>query len=210
MLKKLTEIWDDSFSHDPLNAFLQGIKDSFEHDEIRDESIRQLHRLTQLDVQRRHGVIDNNNYLQKQSEISTEAIKILERISNFYLPILPVSAIAGSNKGHQYSVEYEQIDSWKFIKKGGIRHRIGIRVEGDSMQPAYDEGDILLCSRANLVNISERQTVVVVTKDNSIFLKRIKKVGSKLDMMSLNTKFKTFQIAINEIAEYWIVESKLK
>jgi phage repressor protein C with HTH and peptisase S24 domain len=210
MLKKLTQNWDDSFSNDPLSTFLQGIKDSIDHDEIRDEAIRQLHRLTQLEEQRKQGVIDNNNYLQKQNEISNSANEILKKISNHYLPILPITAIAGSDPGPQYAIEYEQIEEWKYIKKGNIRHRIGIRVEGDSMQPAYQDGDILVCVKENLANITERQPIVVVAKDNSVFLKKIKKVGNKLEMISLNAEFKTFQISIKEVEEFWKVESKIK
>jgi hypothetical protein len=87
MLKKLIQVWDDSFSGDPLENFLQGVKDSIEYDEIRDEAIRQLHRLTQLEELRRKGVIKNEDYTQKQSEISTASNDILKKINSYYLPI---------------------------------------------------------------------------------------------------------------------------
>lgn len=210
MLKKLIQIWDDSYSDDPLESFLKGVKESIEYDEVRDEAIRQLHRLTQLEELRRKGVINNEDYSQKQSEISTAANDILKKINNFYLPILPVTAIAGTDAGPQYAVEYQQIEEWKFIKKGNARHHIGIMVEGDSMEPSYSDGDILICLKTSINNVTERQPVIVVGKDNSIFLKKVNKQGSNLNLISLNPDYPSFKIPLREIAEIWLVESKIK
>lgn len=209
MLKKLIPYWEDLYTSKPLDKFLQGVKDFFEDDEIKDDAIRQLHRYSQLEELRKKGVIDNNNYIEKQSEISTAAHDILKKISNQYLPILPVKAIAGLS-GPQYAIEYQQIEEWKFIENKEIKNRIGIRVEGDSMNPLYIEGDILVCKRTTVENISERQTIVVVTTDNSIFLKNVRKVGSELELISLNTDFEPFKIPTRDIAELWFVESKTK
>jgi SOS-response transcriptional repressor LexA len=210
MLKELIQVWDISFAKDSVEKFLQGVMDTIEYDEIRDEAIAQLHRWTQLEGHRRKGVVGNDDFSKKEAEISSAAGDIKNKITNYYLPILPVTAIAGTDAGPQYAIEYQQIDEWKFISKGNIRHRIGIRVEGDSMKPAYLNGDILICSKTTINNVTERQPVVVVGTDNSIFLKRVKRSDNQLDLISLNPEYKTFQIPLREISEIWVVESKIK
>jgi phage repressor protein C with HTH and peptisase S24 domain len=210
ILKRMARTWEDSFSSDPLEKFLKRVKDSIEYNDIRDEAIMQLHRLTQLDELRKKGVINNDDYSQKQSEISTATKSTLEKIINNYLPILPVTAMAGDLSGPQYSIEDHQIEEWKYTDKGNIRDRIGIRVEGDSMQPGYREGDILICKKTSLISVTERQPVVVVGTDNSIFLKKVKKVDEDLELISLNPKYQPFRIPMAEILEIWVVESKIK
>jgi phage repressor protein C with HTH and peptisase S24 domain len=210
MLKELTQTWDVVYAKEQVDTFLQRVMDSIEYDEIRGEAMRQLHRWTQMEGQRRKGVLSNSDYSQKESEISSAALDILNKFTNFYLPILPVTAIAGTDLGAQYAIEYQQIEEWKHIPKGNIKGKIGIMVEGDSMKPAYLNGDILLCYKSTISNISDRQTVVVVTTDNSIFLKKIKKVENELHLISLNPDFKTFPIPIREVYEVWVVDSKIK
>lgn len=209
ILEKMARIWESSFSADSLEKFLKRVQGSISTYEIRDEAMMQLHKLTQLEELRKKGVINNDEYSQKQNEISTAFKSTLLKIINEYLPILPLTAMAGYNSGPQYAVQKQQIEEWKHIENGEIRDKIGIRVEGDSMQPGYLDGDILICSKSNLKSITERQAVVVVGIDNSVFLKRVKKVGDKLELTSLNPNYTPFEIPMNEVFEIWIVEDKV-
>lgn len=208
-IREFVHYWDDLFVREPLDKFLQYVKKSFDHEEISDESIELLHRHFQIEELRKKGSIDNNYFVQRQTEIAKAAGEILKKINSYYLPILSVPEIAENGFGSQYT-DSLQIEEWKYIEKGNIRNKIGVRVVGNAMIPAYSERDILVCARVNLSNISERNPVVIVTKDNNIFLKKIKKVETKLDLISLNPEYKTFQIPLDEIVEIWIVESKIK
>jgi len=210
LLKELISYWDDLYTSKPLDKFLQGVKHRFDDDEIREEAIRQLHRYFQLEELRKKGIISNDDYIQKQSEISNAAYDTLKKITSFYLPILPIRAIAGTNAAPQYSVDYKEIEEWKLIPKGDIKSKIGIRVEGDSMNPLYLDGDTLVCKRVVVDEVTERQTVVVVAKDDTIFLKKIKKKGSSLELISINPDFPSFDLPLREIAEIWLVDGKLK
>ncbi|MFK8104263.1 MAG: helix-turn-helix transcriptional regulator [Saprospiraceae bacterium] len=210
MLKKYIPYWEDMYSLKPLEVFLKGVKDSFENEEIKEDAIRLLHRHSRLEAHRNKGVLDNKDYLTTESEISASAFEILKKISNEYLPILPVKAIAGDESGHQYAVESHEIEEWRLISKLETKGRIGIRVQGKSMQPLYKEGDILICKKMLLGRITERQNIVVVDVNNNIFVKRIKKKGDSIALVSLNEEFKTFEIPIDEIKEYWKVEEKIK
>lgn len=210
MLKKLIPYWEDLYSLKPLERFLQEVKDYFEDDELKENSVRLLHCHTQLEEHRNKGVLDNKDYLSLQSEISTSAFQLLKKINDKYLPILPVKAIAGNESGHQYAIEFHEIEEWKFVEKVETKGRIGIRVEGDSMKPLYKEGDILVCKKILLDTITERQSIVVVDVDNNIFVKRVKKKGEDLQLISLNEKFKPFEIPLADVKEYWKVEQKIR
>ena len=78
------------------------------------------------------------------------------------------------------------------------------------MEPSYCDGDILICIKTSINNLTERQPVIVVGKDNSIFLKKVKKSGNNLDLISLNPEYSTFQIPLKDIGEIWLVDSKIK
>lgn len=210
MLKKLISNWEDLYTSKPLDKFLQGVKDYFDDEEINEEAVQQLHRYFQLNDQKKKNLISNTDYIQQQSEISTVAYGTLKKITETYLPILPVRAIAGTDAGPQYAIEYQQIEEWKYISAGNIKNKIGIRVEGDSMNPDYLDGDILLCKKVTIDTITDWQPFVVVGTNNSIYLKRIKKIGSKLKMISINPNFPEFEYPLRDVAEIWLVESKIK
>lgn len=210
MLKKLVSVWEDLYTGKSLDKFLQGVRDYFDDEEINEEAIQLHHRYFLLNDQKKKNLISSPEYIQQQSEISTAAFSILKTITDTYLPILPVRAHAGPDGGPQYSIEYSQIEEWKHIPRGGIKNKIGIRVEGDSMNPAYMDGDILICKKTTIDNVSDRQPVVIVGHDNSIFLKKVKKVGSKIQMISINPEFPTFELSLREINEMWVVDSKIK
>jgi SOS-response transcriptional repressor LexA len=209
-LRELILYWEDLYAGKPLDTFLKEVKKSFDDEEIKENSIKQLHRFFQLDELRKKGVIDKSDYIQNVTEISEAAYGILKTISSDYLPILPIMAVAGKSSGPYYSIEYHQIEEWKHMPKGKIKNRIGIRVEGDSMKPHYIDGDVLICRKTTLENVSERQPVVVVGTDNSLFLKNIRKNGSALELMSLNEEFETFELPLREVSELWLVETKTK
>lgn len=169
MLKKLIPYWVDLYAEKPLDRFLQEVKNYFEDGDIKKDAIRQMHRFSQLEELRRKGVLDNNDYIQKQTEISTAAFNILEKISNEYLPILPIKAVAGKNSGPYYLIEYQEIEEWRLVERTDVKNKIGIRVEGDSMKPLYIDGDILICKKTTIEQITERQPIIVVGRDNSVF-----------------------------------------
>lgn len=209
VLDKMARIWEDSFSFDPFEKFLRKVQTSIDNYEIRDEAMMQLRKLTDLEDLNKKGVINNSEYSQKRNEISTAFKSTLHKIMNEYLPILPLTAFAGYDSGPQYAVQKRQIEEWKHIENGEVRDRIGIRVDGDSMEPGYLDGDIIICFKANLKSITERQAVVVVGIDNSVFLKRVRKVGNNLELISINPNYKPFTIPINEVFEIWVVEDKV-
>lgn len=209
MIKNLIPYWRKLFSESPLNKFLKEVIDYFDNDEIIEDATMQLHSYTQLAELKKEGVVDNNDYIRRLSEISKSSKAILDKINNNYLPILPIKAVAGKDSGPHYTVEYHEIEDWKYLPKKNSNKKIGIRVDGNSMNPVYQDGDIIMCKKGVIEDISERQAVIVVCRDNSIFLKYIKRDDGKLKLLSLNPEFKPFHISLREILEIWVVETKV-
>ncbi len=210
MLKKLMQHWENLYTDKTLDIFLRAVKDSFDSDELIDDVIKLLHRYNQLDRDKNNGILSNQDYMTLRSEISSSVFKIFKSITNNYLPILPVNAIAGTESGHQYAVEGHEIEEWKYKEGIASKNRIGIRVQGQSMEPLYVDGDILVCEKLLLGNINERQKVVVVDTDNNIYIKQIKKNVNKLVLISINPKYEPFEIPLADIKEYWKVVNKLR
>jgi phage repressor protein C with HTH and peptisase S24 domain len=64
-------------------------------------------------------------------------------------------------------------------------HAYALEISGDSMKPAYRDGDVILVSPAAPIRRGDR--VVVKTKDGEVLVKELKRKSSKtLELQSLN------------------------
>lgn len=73
---------------------------------------------------------------------------------------------------------------------------MAIRVNGDSMTPAYNDGDIVLVSRQPSVDIGD---IGIFIYEGEGYIKRLEKEG----LVSLNPKYAT--IKVDELGEFKIV-----
>lgn len=70
----------------------------------------------------------------------------------------------------------------------GDAHAYALEVSGDSMQPIYRDGDIILVSPAE--NIRRGDRVVVKTKEGEVLAKELKRQSSKrIELLSLNVAY---------------------
>ena len=172
----------------------------------------QLHQLNQANDKNYNGFLNDSQLVEKHDSISIDTMKTLQKINSFLLPILPAKAKAGTSYGHQYSILHQDIREWKHIKKGRVGNAIGIRVQGDSMEPEFSEGDILICKKIYAPSINQECVMVVVTKENNIFLKNvsINNDSSMIQMNSVNKEYPSFELDQDDILEFWKVDQKLK
>lgn len=89
-------------------------------------------------------------------------------------------------------------------------------IEGDSMQPTLENGDVVICSFVEPCNwessIRDDKVYVVVTNSN-IIVKRIKNNLRKhrhLELISDNPDFSLYRLNVGEIREVWEVKKLLK
>jgi phage repressor protein C with HTH and peptisase S24 domain len=80
-------------------------------------------------------------------------------------------------------------------------HAYALEVSGDSMQPAYRDGDVLLISPAAPVRRGDR--VVVKTRDGEVMAKELKRrTGKSIELRSLNSDHRDRTFSADQIL--WI------
>ena len=212
MILNLIKYWSNQFANLPIDEFLEEAVNHFREGIISDELTFHLHHYNQLQDRKYKGFLTDEAYLEEQDKLSKETFKTVQKINSFLLPILPVKAKAGESHGHQYSIRHQDISEWMYIKKGRVDNSIGIRVQGDSMEPEFNEGDLVICKKIFSPPINQDSLMVVVTKENNIFLKKIHVTykSDEIQMNSINPKYTSFGIDKDDILEFWQVDSKIK
>jgi phage repressor protein C with HTH and peptisase S24 domain len=80
-------------------------------------------------------------------------------------------------------------------------HAYALRVSGDSMEPLYRRGDILVVSPSATVRKNDR--VVVKTKDGEVLVKELKrKSGKSVELRSLNPAHRDRTLSAGDVE--WI------
>jgi SOS-response transcriptional repressor LexA len=88
----------------------------------------------------------------------------------------------------------------------------GFQVEGDSMLPNIRPNEWVLGKAVpNITEASDSKIYIVVLKD-SVLVKKLQKVAAAPDrirLVSLNPEYLPIDVAVNDIQELWMVNSKL-
>jgi phage repressor protein C with HTH and peptisase S24 domain len=80
-------------------------------------------------------------------------------------------------------------------------HAYALEISGDSMKPAYRDGDVIVVSPAAPVRRGDR--VVVKTKDDEVMVKELKRKTTKhIELKSLNSEHRDRTLPMSEIL--WI------
>ncbi|WP_127090585.1 S24 family peptidase [Aquabacter cavernae] len=80
-------------------------------------------------------------------------------------------------------------------------HAYALEISGDSMQPLYREGDIVIVSPGASVRRGDR--VVVKTREGEVLAKElVRKTAKTLDLRSLNAAYEDIQLPLTDVA--WI------
>src|SRR5690606_20647003 len=112
------------------------------------------------------------------------------------------TAIGGSGS-NTFSIEKRDVKDYYVIPK--FKHKkvdFMIEVEGSSMYPKYNSGDVVACTVINENSfIQWNKTHVIATREQGIIIKRIKKGSDdgKLCMISDNKDYDPFEVPKDEI-----------
>ncbi len=80
-------------------------------------------------------------------------------------------------------------------------HAYALEISGDSMKPAFRDGDVIVVSPAAPVRKGDR--VVIKTKDGEVMVKELKRKNSKsVELKSLNAEYRDRTLPMSEIS--WI------
>lgn len=139
--------------------------------------------------------------LSSEIEKKQPAINSAEKIGKI-IPLVSATAVGG----HQGSVfEISDRDIKEYYRVPKFDHKqvdFMIEVEGSSMYPKYNSGDVVACRKIHLDSfIQWNKCHVIATRDQGIIIKRIKK-GSEpglLNMVSDNKDYDPFEISLEDI-----------
>lgn len=141
------------------------------------------------------GIIKNDS-LNYVNEPITEYL-----IPKNKIPLVSIKAVGGFGNNN-FSISEKDVKDYYVIPKfNNKKIDFMIEVEGSSMYPKYNSGDIVACRIINEKGfIQWNKTHVIATKDQGIIIKRIKPdTNDSLLMVSDNKDYDAFKINLNEI-----------
>lgn len=175
------------------------------------------------------GVLDQNNGMSEENttrflacfpEVNPEwlitghgemlkkdqPVIVKERKANYGnlkpIPLVSVTAVGGFGN-NSFAIEERDVKDYYVIPK--FKHKkvdFMIEVEGSSMYPKYNSGDVVACTVINENSfIQWNKTHVIATKEQGIIIKRIKKgsIEDKLCMISDNKDYDPFEVPKEDI-----------
>ena len=142
----------------------------------------------------------------KNSYPENDSLEVVKEKQSSYkasegIPLVTVTAIGGFSNSN-FSIAERDVKAYYVIPK--FQHKkidFMIEVEGSSMYPKYNSGDVVACRIINEHGfIQWNKTHVIATKDQGIIIKRIKKNDeSSLLMISDNKAYDPFVVGHDEI-----------
>lgn len=129
------------------------------------------------------------------------------------IPLVGIKAIGGFGS-EDFSIAERDIKEYYVIPK--FKHKkidFMIEVEGSSMYPKYNSGDVVACTIiAETSFIQWNKTHVIATREQGILIKRIKKSekDSYLLMISDNKDYDPFEVPLAEITGIALVAGVIR
>ena len=106
-------------------------------------------------------------------------------------PRLPVSAAAGMISEYIGGIKLDQCEQMPVIPRFPA-YDFTMKVEGDSMEPKFKEGDEIACTK--VYNIIEWGKAYLIDTKDGAFLKRIYDEGDSLRCVSYNSEYPDFKV----------------
>lgn len=125
-------------------------------------------------------------------------------------PLIPISAMAGNFQG---SISVLESDCEFYSVPGMEKADYFIRVQGKSMLPTYNSGDIVACRRINMQDaFFQWNRVYVIDTDQGPIMKRIKPGSDKehITIVSDNPEFEPFELHLSKIYHIALVLGCIK
>lgn len=168
--------------------------------------------------------ITNKVWLKLEAAEKDAGIEYAEPVQNAgssrYPKEIQSSLIAGEDISRQYqtsmrmipvvgwahagdAASYEEIpDAWKEKIATECRDQkaFGVRLEGDSMEPKFSEGDILILQPSEQAHSGS--LVVARFKDDGVIFRRLEMTGKTITLVPLNPRYQATQHKPEEFA--WI------
>ncbi len=91
-----------------------------------------------------------------------------------------------------------KFDTFVTLISDGGKHAYALEISGDSMKPAYRNGDVIIVSPG--ANVRKGDRVVVKTKDGEVMVKELKRKTAKaVELKSLNSEHRDRTLPTGDI-----------
>jgi len=128
------------------------------------------------------------------------------------IPLIPTSAMAGVLSGESVTINEWDIED-RYLVPVFKKSDFCIRVEGKSMEPRYQTGDIIACTNVPLTDIwFQWGKVYVVNTRQGVLVKHVEQGADKehIKLISDNPEYKPFEIPTTEIFGVAIVNGLIR
>jgi len=143
--------------------------------------------------------INKNWLLTGEGEMLRKADNIMKENEIIYVPLLPISAAAGSLNDFVVSVKDSECEKIISPIKGVDW---AITVSGDSMEPEYPSGSQILIKKINERAFIDWGKVYVLDTCNGSVIKKIFPVTdnpNKLKCVSINPGYPSFDVSLDDV-----------
>lgn len=142
--------------------------------------------------------------VQEAGQSASHEKKLVETL----IPVIPVAAAAGFGLGNSQTVmEHDIIDHLHF--PGAKAGRVAFPVSGDSMFPTLEEGDFVVCRRAEKREIS-RGLLVLAALGAEVYIKRANPTDDNLFLTSDNPLYPPVVFPFSEHPALYVVEKVVR
>jgi repressor LexA len=144
---------------------------------------------------------------EKNDNITVSALKVLPAGPAINkcaktIPLVGPKAVGGLGN-ESFSIEQQDVKALYVVPKFEQKHvDFMIEVEGSSMYPKYNSGDVVACRKITMdAFIQWNKCHVIATRDQGIIIKRVKKSAKEnhLLMLSDNKDYDPFEVPMDEI-----------
>lgn len=135
----------------------------------------------------------------------------LEENGGLSLPLVPIDAIGGALSGT--NGQWMEYDAEKYIVPAFRSCDFLIRVDGDSMYPKYQKGDIVACKKVPLTDIwFQWGKVYVVDTRQGALIKYVEPGNDNehITLASENQRYKPFLLPLDELNGVAIVKGLIR
>lgn len=143
--------------------------------------------------------VSNPNVKEKWSNKDLPFVR--ETKSEYGIPLIPISAMAGFGTGTVQVMDY---DTSKYVvpEFSELHVDFMIRIKGSSMQPKYNSGDLIACKKLFISDLFfQWNKVYVLDTEQGALVKRVKQ-GTKdehIKLISDNTSYDPFELHLSKI-----------
>lgn len=131
---------------------------------------------------------------------SNESVEDLTDLKTKSIPLVSATAVGGLGNSIFAIGQKDVKDHYVIPKFQNKKVDFMIEVEGSSMYPKYNSGDVVACRIINdQTFIQWNKTHVISTKDQGIIIKRINPGTDGLMMVSDNKEYPPFEVPKSEI-----------